>query len=163
VGFWGEGVHRRKEIKLSTMGVTPRFLLRFLWCSQNEDHSQNNLAKFGYILDMKVGKERERILWYSWLQTGTYHKNLANWNLFFFFKIWQILGFFFFFFFLFFAPRKKLVIKIINPSNLANSTLIILFSEMLKFSKIIFSKSNFFVKDRNEYLGIFHLLKWKFQ
>jgi hypothetical protein len=37
------------------------------------------LDKFGYILDMKVrgvgGKKR--ILLYSWLPTGTYHKNLA--------------------------------------------------------------------------------------
>jgi len=42
---------------------------------------------------------------------------------------------------------------------LANSTLIILFSEMLKFSKIISSKSKNIVKDNSEYLGIFHLLK----
>jgi len=45
----------------------------------------------------------------------------------------------------------------------ANSILIILFSEMLKFSKIIFSKSKNIVKDNSEYLEIFHLLKWKFQ
>jgi len=45
------------------------------------------------------------------------------------------------------------------PSTLANSTLIILFSEMLKFSKIISSKSKNIVKENSEYLRIFHFLK----
>jgi hypothetical protein len=45
------------------------------------------------------------------------------------------------------------------PSTLANSTLIILCSEMLNFLKIISSKSQNIVKDNSEYLGIFHLLK----
>jgi hypothetical protein len=45
------------------------------------------------------------------------------------------------------------------PSILANLTLIKLFFEMLKFSKIISSKSKTIVKDNNEYLRIFHLLK----
>jgi hypothetical protein len=31
-----------------------------LACRQSGDHSENNLAKFGYILDMKVGKKKER-------------------------------------------------------------------------------------------------------
>jgi len=59
--------------------------------SQNErkttggDHPQNNLAKFGYILDMKV--ETKNLL-YSWLHTGTYQKNLAIRK--FLVKIWQI-------------------------------------------------------------------------
>jgi len=44
-------------------------------------------------------------------------------------------------------------------STLANSTLIKLFSEILKFSKIISLKSKYTVKDNSEYLGIFHLLK----
>jgi hypothetical protein len=44
-------------------------------------------------------------------------------------------------------------------STLANLTLIILFSEMLKFSKIISSKSKNIVKDNSEYLWIFYLLK----
>jgi hypothetical protein len=44
-------------------------------------------------------------------------------------------------------------------STLTNSTLIILFSEMLKFSKIISSKSKSIVKENSEYLGIFLLLK----
>jgi hypothetical protein len=30
----------------------------FLNCSQSGDHPETNLAKFGYILDMKVGKNR---------------------------------------------------------------------------------------------------------
>jgi hypothetical protein len=46
---------------------------------------------------------------------------------------------------------------------LTNLTLIILFSEMLKFSKINSSKSKNIVKDNSEYFGIFYLLKWKFQ
>lgn len=36
------------------------FLVRILWCSQTSetsDHSKNNLAKFGYILDTKVEKK----------------------------------------------------------------------------------------------------------
>ncbi len=57
-----------------------------MWCSQTGNDSENNFAKFGYILDMKVGKKR--IFLYSWLPAGTYHKNLAIWN-FFFFKIWR--------------------------------------------------------------------------
>ncbi len=48
------------------------------------------------------------------------------------------------------------------PRTLANLTLIILFSEMLKFSKII-SFSNIIVKDNSEYLGLFYFLKRKFQ
>jgi len=38
-------------------------------------------------------------------------------------------------------------------------SLIILFSKMLKFSKIISSKSKNIVKENSEYLGIFYLLK----
>ncbi len=41
----------------------------------------------------------------------------------------------------------------------ANSTLNILFSEMLKFSKLISSKSKNIMKDNSEYFGIFQLLK----
>ncbi len=35
------------------------FLLRILWCSQSGYHPGNNLAKFGYKMDMKVGGEEE--------------------------------------------------------------------------------------------------------
>ncbi len=50
-------------------------------CSQSGHHPENNLAKFGYILDMKKEK-KNRILLYSWL-LGTYwgilsYLNLAN-------------------------------------------------------------------------------------
>jgi len=45
------------------------------------------------------------------------------------------------------------------PWYLASSTLIILFSKMLKFSKIISSNPKNIVKENNEYLRIFHLLK----
>jgi hypothetical protein len=48
-------------------------------------------------------------------------------------------------------------------STLTNLTLIILFSEMLKFSKINSSKSKNIVKDNSEYFGIFYLLKRIFQ
>jgi hypothetical protein len=54
-----------------------------LWCSQSGDHSQNNLAKYGYILDLKV--IIIIITLYSWLPTGIYHKKLAISGPFFFF------------------------------------------------------------------------------
>jgi hypothetical protein len=46
-----------------------------------------------------------------------------------------------------------------NPSTLANLTLIILFSEMLKLSKIAPSKLKNIVKKNSEYLKIFHVFK----
>jgi len=49
------------------------------------------------------------------------------------------------------------------PSTLANSTLLILFTKMLKFSNTISFKSKNIVKENSEYLGIFCLLKWIFQ
>ncbi len=49
--------------------------------SQSGDHLENNLAKFGYMLDMVVGKIN-KILSYSWLPTGTYYINMAIWNFF---------------------------------------------------------------------------------
>ncbi len=68
-------------------------LLRILWCSQSDNYSQNNLAKFDNVLDMKV--EETRIVLYFYYQPGTYHTNLAIWkviqclpNLF----SWKILG-----------------------------------------------------------------------
>jgi hypothetical protein len=45
---------------------------------------------------------------------------------------------------------------------LASSTLIILFSEFLKFSKISSSKPKNIVKDNNEYLGIFPFVENNF-
>jgi hypothetical protein len=47
------------------------------------------------------------------------------------------------------------------PSTLANSTLIILFSEMLKFSNFISSKFKNIVKKNSEYLRIFHVFEIK--
>jgi hypothetical protein len=52
------------------------------------------------------------------------------------------------------VPSERLKIKD-YPRTLAHSTLIILFSELLKISKIISSKSENIVKDNNEYLGAF--------
>ncbi len=44
----------RNWIIKSIMAMRQEFFLRILWCSQSGDHSQNDLAKFGYKLDMKV-------------------------------------------------------------------------------------------------------------
>jgi hypothetical protein len=41
----------------------------------------DDLARFGYRLNMKV--EKNRILLFSWLPTGTYHENVANLGQFF--------------------------------------------------------------------------------
>jgi hypothetical protein len=40
------------------------------------DHAENNLAIFGFILDVKVGKTKP-FLCSSLPTTGTYHKNMA--------------------------------------------------------------------------------------
>jgi hypothetical protein len=49
IGFWGNG----------HLLVWSGSLLRILWCSQSHgNHSKNILAKFGYILDMKVEKKK---------------------------------------------------------------------------------------------------------
>jgi hypothetical protein len=53
------------------------------------------------------------------------------------------------------AALSKYVVYL---STLANLTLM-LFLEMLKITKITFSKSKNIVKDNSESLGIFHLLK----
>jgi hypothetical protein len=39
----------------------PGFLLRDLWWSQSGNHPENDLAKFGYILDMEVEKKTESL------------------------------------------------------------------------------------------------------
>jgi hypothetical protein len=71
------------------------FLLMILWCHQSGNGIENNLAKFGYVIDMKVGK-KNRILLYSWLPTGTYHKKIWQVEKKNFFKIWWIWVSFFF-------------------------------------------------------------------
>ncbi len=48
-------------------------LLRILWCSQTANHSENNLAKFGYIYESRKKEE-------GWLPTGTHHQNPAVWK-----------------------------------------------------------------------------------
>jgi len=48
----------------------PGFLLRILWSSQSGHHSQNSLAKLGYILNMKVGKKK--IFLFAWISIATY-------------------------------------------------------------------------------------------
>jgi hypothetical protein len=54
---------------------------------------------------------------------------------------------------------KETNLQDIQLSTLANSTLIILFSDLLKISKIISSKSKIIMKYNSEYLRIFYLLK----
>jgi hypothetical protein len=44
----------------------PGFLLRILWWCQSGGHPENNLARFGYILDMKVGKKTESFYVFSY-------------------------------------------------------------------------------------------------
>jgi hypothetical protein len=48
---------QRKLCILYSLYFEAGFVVRILWRSQSSDHSQNNLAKFGYALDMKVGKK----------------------------------------------------------------------------------------------------------
>ncbi len=43
--------------------------------------------RFGYILDMKVGEKKNLILLYCWLPSGTYHRNLMIWIIFF---LWNL-------------------------------------------------------------------------
>jgi hypothetical protein len=50
------------------------------------------------------------------------------------------------------------IVQIIS-STLANLTLITSYSEMLKFSNFISSKSKNIVKENSEYFKMFHLLK----
>jgi hypothetical protein len=47
--------------------------LSILSCNQNGDHPENNLAKSGYMLDMKVGKKKE---WFLGCLVATYYKLL---------------------------------------------------------------------------------------
>jgi hypothetical protein len=45
---------------------------------------KNDLARSGYTLDMKVGKKKSKSFYIlGYLPTGTYHKNLMVWILFF--------------------------------------------------------------------------------
>jgi len=60
------------------------------------------------------------------------------------------------------VPSERLKIED-YPSTLANSTIIIFFSETLTISRKNSSKSENIVKDNNEYLAIFYLLKLIFQ
>jgi len=62
-----------------------RFLLRILCCTQSGNHPENNLAKFGYIIDMRIAKN-DGIFLYSWLPSRSYRKTLEIWK----FEIWQI-------------------------------------------------------------------------
>jgi hypothetical protein len=56
-----------------------------LWSSWSDNHTKDDLARFGYRLDMKIEKKSESF----YILTGTYHKNLAIWKP-LFSKIWQI-------------------------------------------------------------------------
>ncbi len=60
--------------------LVPGFVFRIFWCSESGNHPGNNFAIFGYIIDMKV--EKNRILLYSCVPTVSYDKTLAMWNFF---------------------------------------------------------------------------------
>jgi hypothetical protein len=47
-----------------TQRANQGFFLRILWCSQNGDHPESNLAKSGYNLDMKVEKKERKESFY---------------------------------------------------------------------------------------------------
>jgi hypothetical protein len=67
----------RQEFHLHGTWFEPRTFSGF--CdSQSDDHSQNNLAKFDNILDMKV-EENRTVLYFDY-QPGTCHTNLAIWK-----------------------------------------------------------------------------------
>ncbi len=53
------------------------FPFRILWCSQSGDHPENNLVKFGDILDMKVAKKKQNPLKFL---TTSWYQNLAIWK-----------------------------------------------------------------------------------
>jgi hypothetical protein len=36
-----------------------------LWCSQSVDHPENNLAKIGYILDIKVEEKQNPSIFFA--------------------------------------------------------------------------------------------------
>jgi hypothetical protein len=77
------------------------FLLRILWCSQSGDHPENNLAKFGYMLDMRVAKNQIPSVFLAtdlnltW-KSGDYLKKNFKKKKKKIFKIWQIRIIFFF-------------------------------------------------------------------
>jgi hypothetical protein len=50
--------------------------------TQSGHHPENNLAKFGYIVDMKVRNLKKKLL-YCCLPTGTSHKKKFTFDLFF--------------------------------------------------------------------------------
>jgi hypothetical protein len=51
------------------------FFPSILWCSWSGNDPKDDLARFGYILDMKTRKQT-KILLYILLPTGTYCKNM---------------------------------------------------------------------------------------
>jgi len=44
--------------------MSSRVFFSILWCNWNDDHPQDDLVKFGYILDMKVEKKSFYIFGY---------------------------------------------------------------------------------------------------
>jgi hypothetical protein len=66
----------------------PRVFFSILWCSWSGDHPWDDLARFGYILDMKVEQKKSKILPYSWLLMEVIIK-IWRFRI-IFFKIWRI-------------------------------------------------------------------------
>ncbi len=65
------------------------FFFSVLWFAWSGNHPSKGLARFGYILDMKVLKKKPRIFLYFWLRTKTYHKKSGDLEFnFSSFKIW---------------------------------------------------------------------------
>ncbi len=70
------------------------FFLQFCDVNWSGNHPQDGLAKFGYMLYMKVERETRNFL-YSWLPIGTSHNNMVIWiSIFIFLKIWWICAIF---------------------------------------------------------------------
>ncbi len=64
--------------KFQTLHTPKQGLFKgFCDVSKIGDNPENNLAKFGYIPDMKAFFWKNRMLLYYWLPSGTYHKNLV--------------------------------------------------------------------------------------
>jgi len=88
----GPFCHQQKGLRVGS--VARFYFFQFCDVAEVEIIHKKILARFGYRLDLKVGKKNTRTLLYSWLPTGTYHKILAIWK-FFWVEIWRISAIFF--------------------------------------------------------------------
>jgi hypothetical protein len=72
-------------------------MVKILWCSQSGDLPENNLAKFGYVIDMKFGRGKKKKTEFFYVLGYLLELIIKIWRFLelFFFKIWQIWGYFF--------------------------------------------------------------------